>query len=92
MTAKGDQINLEASREPQGMARRSVRTAPGNPPAERHAPSDAPYQPTQFRPGMPGVRSWFSPQVGGYEVRAEPSLAIQRLGQVRREEARLQEK
>jgi hypothetical protein len=47
-----------------------VRAALGNPPAERRAGSDAPYQTTQFKTGMPDVRSWFSPHVGGYFLSA----------------------
>jgi len=47
-----------------------MRAALDNPPAERRARSDAPYQPTQFKTGMPEVRSWFSPHVGGYFLSA----------------------
>jgi len=51
----------------QGRARHSVRATICNPPSERRARGDAPYQPTQFLAALPGRSPWSSPHVNDYE-------------------------
>ncbi len=61
------EIESEPTQKFQGRARHSVRATIGNPPSQRRARSDAPYQLTQFIAATPDARPWASLHFGDCE-------------------------